>query len=178
MHGNRRSGRDTQRKIRMQRLRSYSHLISAMLRISKGHLHSVRRSAESCYPNECCGVLLGKLVDGERVVFEVVSCKNVAAGDQRDRYHIDPAELIDVQKRARDGGLDIVGFFHSHPDHPPAASRTDLKEALWFACSYLIVEMRDGRAADVASFVLAGTDEQDKRLDAEQIEITEAAGRS
>jgi proteasome lid subunit RPN8/RPN11 len=149
-----------------------------MLRISKGHLNSIRRSSEACYPKECCGVLLGKLVDGERVALEVVSCRNVAEGEQHDRYHIDPAELIDIQKRARDNGLDIVGFFHSHPDHPPVASRTDLQEALWFACSYLIVEVRDGRAAEIASFVLAGTDEQDKRLDPEQIEITDAAGKA
>jgi proteasome lid subunit RPN8/RPN11 len=149
-----------------------------MLRISKGHLNSIRRSAEACYPKECCGVLLGKLVEGERIALEVVSCRNVAEGDQHDRYHIDPIELIDIQKRARDSGFDIVGFFHSHPDHPAVASRTDLREALWFACSYLIVEVREGRTADMASFVLAGTDEQDKRFDPEQIEITDAAGRS
>jgi len=147
-----------------------------MLRISQGHLSSIRRSAERCYPRECCGVLLGKLVDGERVVFEVISCTNVAEGDQRDRYHIDPAELIDIQKRARDSGLDIVGFFHSHPDHPAVASRTDLKEALWFANSYLIVEVNQGRAGEIGSFVLCGTDEQDKRFDPEQIAITDAAG--
>ena len=149
-----------------------------MLRISQGHLSSIRRSAEKSYPKECCGVLLGKLVEGERVVAEVVSCKNIAEGDQNDRYHIDPAELIDIQKRARDSGLDIVGFFHSHPDHPPLASRTDLKEALWFANSYLIVEVNQGRAGEIGSFVLCGTDEQDKRLDPEQISITDAAGTS
>ena len=147
-----------------------------MLRITQGQLHSIRRSAEAAYPRECCGTLLGKLVEGERVVFEVVSCKNVAEGDQHDRYHIDSAELIEVQKRGRAAGLDIVGFFHSHPDHPATASRTDLQEALWFACSYLIVEVRNGRAAEVNSFVLCGTDEQDKRFDAEQIAISEAAG--
>ena len=147
-----------------------------MLRISQGHLSSICRSAERCYPKECCGVLLGKLVEGERVVFEVISCTNVAEGDQRDRYHIDPAELIDIQKRARDSGLDIVGFFHSHPDHAAVASRTDLREALWFANSYLIVEVNQGRAGEIGSFVLCGTDEQDKRFDPEQIAITDAAG--
>jgi proteasome lid subunit RPN8/RPN11 len=84
---------------------------------------------------------------------------------ERCRRNSDPAELIDVQKRARDSGLDIVGFFHSHPDHPAVASRTDLKEALWFANSYLIVEVNQGRAGEIGSFVLCGTDEQDKRLD-------------
>jgi len=147
-----------------------------MLRISKGHLTSIRRGAEAAYPRECCGALLGKLLEGERVVFEVLSCRNIAEGDQKDRYHIDPAELIEVQKRARDGGLDIIGFFHSHPDHAAIASRTDLKEALWFACSYVIVEVREGRSAEVNSFVLCGTDEEDKRFDPEQIEIIEAAG--
>jgi proteasome lid subunit RPN8/RPN11 len=146
-----------------------------MIRISPGHLNSIRRSAEACYPNECCGALLGKLVEGERVVHEVVSCRNAAEGEQHDRYHIDPAELIDVQKRARESGLDIIGFFHSHPDHPAEASRTDLKEAHWFACSYVIVEVRSGRAQDLNSFVLCGTDDQDKRFDPEQIEVIDAA---
>jgi proteasome lid subunit RPN8/RPN11 len=149
-----------------------------MLRISQGHLASIRRSAEKYYPQECCGVLLGKLVEGERVVAEVVSCTNIADGDQHDRYHIDPAELIDIQKRARDSGLDIVGFFHSHPDHSAVASKTDLREALWFANSYLIVEVSKGRAGEIGSYVLCGTDEQDKRLDPEQISITDAAGQS
>lgn len=149
-----------------------------MLRISQGHLTSIRRSAENCYPRECCGVLLGKLVEGERVAFEVVTCRNLAGGDQHDRYHIDPVELIELQKRARDGGLDIIGFFHSHPDHPPTWSKTDLSEAFWFACSYLIVEVQKGRAGDFGSFVLCGTDDEDKRFDPEQIEITDAAGRA
>jgi proteasome lid subunit RPN8/RPN11 len=146
-----------------------------MLRISQGHLSSIRRSAEKWYPKECCGVLLGKLVEGERIVSEIVSCTNIAEGDQRDRYHIDPAELIDIQKRARDAGLDIIGFFHSHPDHPAVASKTDLREALWFANSYLIVEVTKGRAGEIGSFVLCGTDEQDKRFDPEQISISDAA---
>jgi proteasome lid subunit RPN8/RPN11 len=148
-----------------------------MLRISQGHLSSIRRSAEKCYPKECCGVLLGKLVDGERFVSEIVSCKNVAEGDQHDRYHIDPAELIEIQKSARDSGLDIVGFFHSHPDHPAVASRTDLREALWFANSYLIVEVNQGRAGEIGSFVLCGTDEEDKRFDPEQIAISDAVSQ-
>lgn len=146
-----------------------------MLRISQGHLSSIRRSAEKWYPKECCGVLLGKLVEGERIVSEIVSCTNIAEGDQRARYHIDPAELIDIQKRARDAGLDIIGFFHSHPDHPAVASKTDLREALWFANSYLIVEVTKGRAGEIGSFVLCGTDEQDKRFDPEQISISDAA---
>jgi proteasome lid subunit RPN8/RPN11 len=148
-----------------------------MLRISQGHLSSIRRSAEKCYPKECCGVLLGKLVEGERLVSEIASCTNVAEGEQHDRYHIEPAELIDIQKRARDAGLDIVGFFHSHPDHPAVASRTDLREALWFANSYLIVAVDQGRAGEIGSFVLCGTDEEDKRFDPEQISISDAASQ-
>jgi proteasome lid subunit RPN8/RPN11 len=147
-----------------------------MLRITKENLQSIRRTAEAAYPREGCGALLGKLVEGERVVFEIVCCKNIADGNQHDRYHIDPVELIDVQKRARDSGLDIIGFFHSHPGHPATPSRTDLKEALWFACSYLIVEVQHGRAGELHSFVLCGTDEQDKRFDPEQIQISDAAG--
>jgi proteasome lid subunit RPN8/RPN11 len=143
-----------------------------MLRLSRHHLDTIHRAAESSYPYEACGVLLGNLREGIRETQDVVPCGN-AAGSRTAHYQIAPEELVAAQKEGRERGLDIIGFFHSHPDHPANASTTDLQEAYWFACSYLIVSVRNGRAGDSNSFVLCGTDDQDKRFDSEPVEIVE-----
>lgn len=145
-----------------------------MLRLTVAQLDMIHRAGELAYPRETCGVLLGKLREGNREVADVISCRNVANERQADRYQIAPEDLVAAQKQGRERGLDIIGFFHSHPDHPANASATDLQQAFWFACSYLIVSVRNGRTSDQRSFVLCGTDDQDKRFDAEPIEIMEA----
>jgi proteasome lid subunit RPN8/RPN11 len=144
-----------------------------MLCLSAAHLATIRHAAESVYPREACGVLLGRMHDGRRETADVLPCRNVAEGTRTDQYQISPEDLIAAQKQGRDRGLDIIGFYHSHPDHPAHASSTDLRQAYWFACSYVIVSVRDARAADLRSFVLCGTDDQDKRFDPEPIETLE-----
>lgn len=145
-----------------------------MLRLTAAHLDTIHRAGESTYPRETCGVLLGKLREGVREVEEVIVCRNVAASHPPDRYQIAPEDLIAAQRIGRERALDIVGFFHSHPDHAANASATDLQQAYWFACSYLILSVRNGAVGDARSFVLCGTEDQDKRFDPEPIEIMEA----
>ena len=65
----------------------------------------------------------------------------------QDRYHIDPRELVRIQRQGHERGLDIVGFYHSHPDHPARWSQTDLAEAHWIGCSYVITAVEHGKAA-------------------------------
>ena len=89
-----------------------------------------------------------------------------------NRYNIDPRELVRIQREGRDRGEDIVGFYHSHPDHPAQWSSTDLAEAHWFGCSYVITSVEKGKAAITNSFELTGTDETDKRLVDEPIEVS------
>lgn len=145
-----------------------------MLRLSRKHADAIHSHAESVYPHECCGALLGKLTDGARVVHAVIPATNVSGEFVSSRYSIAPRELIAIQKRAREESLDIIGFYHSHPDHPADWSETDLNEAHWFACSYLIVSVRKGKSAEMCSFVLAGTSEEDKRFDSEQLLIEDS----
>jgi proteasome lid subunit RPN8/RPN11 len=90
----------------------------------------------------------------------VVRCSNTRGQSARTRYKIAPRELIEVQREARDRGLSIVGFYHSHPDAPPHFSRTDLDEAYWIGCSYVIASVLKGCAADMRSYLLAGKDEE------------------
>lgn len=136
-----------------------------MLRISASNHAALRRHGEETYPHECCGILLGTFADdGCRTVTSTVRCGNTRTDSPQNRYNIDPRELVRVQREGRERGEDIVGFYHSHPDHPARWSQTDLAEAHWFGCSYVITSVEQGKAAATNSFELAGSDEADKRL--------------
>jgi proteasome lid subunit RPN8/RPN11 len=136
-----------------------------MLTLSQSDYLSIRRHGEETYPHECCGVLLGRFDDdGSKKVARIARCGNTREDSPHNRYHIDPKELIRIQREGRERGEDIVGFYHSHPDHPAQWSQTDLAEAHWFGCSYVITSVEKGVAAITNSFELAGTDEADKKL--------------
>ncbi|HKR83306.1 MAG TPA: M67 family metallopeptidase [Terriglobales bacterium] len=142
-----------------------------MLTIRASEYESLRRHGEETYPFECCGVLLGNFQDHKRMVEDVVRCANTRADRPQDRYHIDAKELINIQRNASAKGLDIVGFYHSHPDHPARWSHTDLAEAHWLGCSYVITSVENGTATDTNAFVLAGENEENKRLENEEISV-------
>jgi proteasome lid subunit RPN8/RPN11 len=142
-----------------------------MLKISPSHYAALRQHGEETYPYECCGVLLGRMDGDERVVTSIARCGNTRADSLQNRYNIDPKELIRIQREGRERSEDIVGFYHSHPDHPPQWSPTDLAEAHWFGCSYVITSVLKGKAAETNSFELTGNDEDDKQLVAERIEV-------
>jgi proteasome lid subunit RPN8/RPN11 len=143
-----------------------------MLRIEKSSYDSIRRHGEETYPHECCGVLLGQFADDGRIVTSVARCGNTRDDSPHNRYNIDPKELIRIQREGRERGEDIVGFYHSHPDHPAQWSPTDLSEAHWFGCSYVITSVEKGKAAVTNSFELTGSEENDKRLVDESIEVS------
>jgi len=145
---------------------------SSMLKISTTHFDAVRLHGEETYPHECCGVLLGQMDGDQRVVTSVARCGNTRNDSPHNRYHIDPRELIRIQRQGRERGEDIVGFYHSHPDHPPRWSSTDLAEAHWIGCSYVITSVEKGKAAVTNSFELSGRDENDKKFADEKIDVT------
>jgi proteasome lid subunit RPN8/RPN11 len=130
------------------------------LKISKSAWEQLRRHGEETYPEECCGVMLGE-IDGEgsKAVRDVVACWNQRTDSLHNRYGIDPRELVHIQREAREQGRDIVGFYHSHPDHPARWSATDLAEAHWAGCSYVITSVMSGKAAETNSFNLKTGDE-------------------
>lgn len=105
------------------------------------------------YPEEGCGVLVGRDEGARRVVERVVVFENQRADSRHDRYLISPEQLLVVEREARQDGLDVVGFFHSHPDHPPFPSAFDLEHA-WPYYSYLIVSVMGGRVAEMRSWRL------------------------
>jgi proteasome lid subunit RPN8/RPN11 len=143
-----------------------------MLKMNSTHYAEICRHGEETYPHECCGVLLGTMDGGIRVVLSTARCGNTRTDSPQNRYNIDPKELVRIQREGRDRGEDIVGFYHSHPDHPAQWSKTDHAEAHWLGCSYVITSVEKGKAAITNSFELSGTDESDKRLADETIEVS------
>ncbi len=106
------------------------------------------------YPEEGCGVLLGRDRDEERTVDRVIVLPNQRSDSRHHRYLISPEQFLAADQEARSSGLDVVGFFHSHPDHPPRPSQFDLDYA-WPYYSYLIVSIERGRVAGAQSWRLA-----------------------
>jgi proteasome lid subunit RPN8/RPN11 len=143
-----------------------------MLRLPQSAYAALRRHGEETYPHECCGVLLGQMDDNStRLVTSVARAGNTRTDSAHNRYNIDPKELVRIQREGRERGEDIIGFYHSHPDHPAQWSQTDLAEAHWFGCSYLIISVENGKAVLTNSFELTGSDENDKKLVDEGVEV-------
>jgi len=142
-----------------------------MLKLSENIYNALRTHGEETYPHECCGVLLGRSFNGVNEVEDAVRAGNTRTDSAHNRYHIAPQELVRIQRHGRERGLDIVGFYHSHPDHPARWSKTDFAEAHWLGCSYVITAVANGIAQQTNSFLLTGTSEDDKSFLDEQIQV-------
>jgi proteasome lid subunit RPN8/RPN11 len=140
-----------------------------ILHLSRTVYLAIRAHGEQTYPNECCGALLGKPASDGWNVEAAVAAGNTRTDSAHNRYQIAPLELVKIERDARRQGLGIAGFYHSHPDHPAQWSSTDLAEAHWLGCSYVITAVAHGKAADTNSFMLAGVTEEDKRFEQEAI---------
>ena len=117
-----------------------------MLKLSRKDYDAMRAHGEETYPHECCGVLLGSLnEDGTRRVTSTARCGNTRTDSAHNRYNIDPRELVRIQREGRERGEDIVGFYHSHPDHPARPSQYDLDHA-WPTFAYIIVAVAQGKS--------------------------------
>ena len=141
------------------------------LHLSRAVYQAIRAHGEETYPHECCGALLGRHTPNGWVVEDAVKAGNTRTDSAHNRYNIAPAELVRIEREARGRGLDIAGFYHSHPDHPAQWSQTDFAEAHWIGCAYVITEVAQGKAAVTNSFLLAGTTEEDKHFELQKIEI-------
>jgi proteasome lid subunit RPN8/RPN11 len=135
--------------------------------LSERHLDEIRRHGEADYPHECCGLLIGSFgQDGGKVteeLFPIGNAREEAA--KRNRFLIAPEDLLLGEKHARKNGRDVVGFYHSHPDHPALPSAFDLEHA-WPVYSYIIVSVQSGVASDVFSYQMRS---DRSRFDAEEL---------
>jgi proteasome lid subunit RPN8/RPN11 len=141
------------------------------LRIARSVYRQLRAHSEETYPHECCGALLGISTPDGWLIQAAVRAGNTRTDSAHNRYQISPGELVKIEREARSQSLDIAGFYHSHPDHPAHWSTTDLAEAHWLGCSYVITAVAQGKAAVTNSFLLAGSSEEDKRFEQQTILI-------
>ncbi|MFZ1939770.1 MAG: M67 family metallopeptidase [Terracidiphilus sp.] len=145
----------------------------SVLKITRAIYGAIRAHGEETYPHECCGALLGRpTAEGWRIEASV-KAGNIRTDSAHNRYQIAPAELVKIEREARKMGLTIGGFYHSHPDHPAQWSPTDIAEAHWLGCSYVITAVEKGKATVTNSFLLAGATEEDKRFEQETIDVIE-----
>lgn len=120
------------------------------MRIDRQALEAIRAHGAEGYPHEICGIMIGPR--GDRSVTVVKRARNIVVERARDRYEIDPRDHIRIQREADAAGLDIVGYYHSHPDHPAQASRFDTERA-WSGYVYVIVSVQEGKPVDANAFV-------------------------
>jgi proteasome lid subunit RPN8/RPN11 len=121
-------------------------------------LTAVAREAQAAYPNEMCGILIGRDNQGPdgqwRLVERIEQVPNTfAKEEQHHRFLIDPRKLLEADKAAAAHGQTIIGFYHSHPDHPARPSSYDTERA-WPVYTYLIVEVQNGKAGDITAWHL------------------------
>ena len=146
------------------------------LSLSESMYEAIRAHGEETYPHECCGALLGRHGEDGWQVVDAIKAGNTRTDSAHNRYNIAPIELVRIQRSAREKGLEIAGFYHSHPDHPAQWSPTDFAEAHWLGCSYVITSVAKGKATVTNSFLLAGKTEEDKRFEQETIQVGNAPG--
>ncbi|MFN2492248.1 MAG: Mov34/MPN/PAD-1 family protein [Pyrinomonadaceae bacterium] len=124
-----------------------------MIYLARSHQEKISAHGERDYPYECCGLLLGTFsVDGSKVVIETYSISNAREEQaKRNRFLIRPDELIKGERYAESKSLEVVGFYHSHPDHSAVPSQYDLDHA-WPVYSYIVVSVKSGAADDLRSW--------------------------
>jgi proteasome lid subunit RPN8/RPN11 len=137
----------------------------ARLVITPEDLAAIGRHGEATFPEECCGFLIGHAKAETTVVERLLPVDNERQDSRHNRYVIEPETVLAAHKAARAEGADVVGYYHSHPDHPSRPSDFD-REHAWPGLSYLIVSVMKGRVADARSWRLADDRE---RFDEETI---------
>ena len=123
------------------------------LSISDALLKRIREHGRTAYPQECCGLLLGRVEDGGKVVVDLKPMENAHENSRNNRYVIEPSHMLEAEKEARSRGMDIVGIYHSHPDHPARPSEFDREHAFpWY--SYIVVSVEQGEPKQLTSWTL------------------------
>lgn len=120
------------------------------MKIASTALDAIKSHGAEGYPHEICGILVGPR--GGRTATDAKRAKNIIVERARDRYEIDPRDHIRIQREADADGQDIIGYYHSHPDHPAQASRFDTERA-WAGYVYVIVSVAEGNPVDANAFV-------------------------
>ncbi len=139
---------------------------NATVVVPEGLVEKIKREAEETYPEECCGILIGTANGTEKNVFRLYGTQNVHSDNKERRFMISPADFKKAEQVARDADAEIIGFYHSHPDHPAVPSEHD-REYAWPWYLYLIVSVENGKSSAIEGWEL-----RDDRKSYEKIAIT------
>lgn len=135
------------------------------LQINLQSQKTMESHAERIYPNECCGFLFG--TEGKiRAIDQVLEVANNQLGDQRKRFEISPVDYMKAERYAVENDLDLLGIYHSHPDHPAIPSKHDFRQAVPFF-SYIILSVRHGQSRKITSWRL----NEDNEFEQEKVSI-------
>jgi proteasome lid subunit RPN8/RPN11 len=123
-----------------------------MIKINSGAWEIMIAHAQATFPDECCGVMVGKIDGDAKHVTTAIALENAYKGKQEDRYEIRPEDLLAADKNARAEGLDLIGIFHSHPDCDAYFSKTDLENSCpWY--SFVVLSIKGGKFDHANSFL-------------------------
>jgi proteasome lid subunit RPN8/RPN11 len=125
------------------------------LKIGAGDVGHIHDHAKEEYPEECAGVLVGMDTGGMKVVVDVWRAENTHEEERSRRFLIEPLKIKEFEERAAERDMDVLGFYHSHPDHPAEPSEYD-REHAWPGWSYVIASVSAENVEDMRSWVLKG----------------------
>lgn len=142
------------------------------LQIPKPEYSKILNHGEETFPEESCGVLIGNYENNIAVVSEARRMRNVNEGSKNTRYNIDPLDLVKLEDELDERGLQILGIYHSHPNHPAKLSETDFKFA-WPNLSYAVLAVTEGKAKEMTSWRLEMNGSEKVKFKNEEIHLEE-----
>ncbi|WP_273843595.1 M67 family metallopeptidase [Rubrobacter calidifluminis] len=133
------------------------------LKIGRGDIRNIEEHAREAYPEECAGVLVGMNAGETKIVVDVWRAENTHEGERERRFLIEPLKIREFEERAEEREMEVLGFYHTHPDHPAEPSEYD-REHAWPGWSYVIASVGADGIKDIRSWVLkadrSGYDEE------------------
>ncbi len=138
------------------------------VKLTTEQIEQIKRHGERTFPEECGGLLLGVVENGERVIREILPLENIRKDSRHNRVELKPLDYDRADREATKRGLGVWGYYHSHPNHPAVPSGFDLEHAPITEWSYLIVAVRDGTAEEVRAWTVR---EDRSQFDEEEMTI-------
>ena len=125
------------------------------LKIGQGDIRHIHDHARETYPEECAGAIVGMDTGGMKIVVDVWRAENTHEEERSRRFLIEPLKIKEFEERAAERDMDVLGFYHSHPDHPAQPSEYD-REHAWPGYSYVIASVSDNEVTEMRSWMLRG----------------------
>jgi len=136
------------------------------VKLKTDHLRIIKEHGQRTFPEECGGLLLGRVEDGVRVIEDVLPLENIRKDSRHNRVELSPLDYAKAEREAAKRDLGVWGYYHSHPNHPAVPSGFDLDYAPFIEWSYLIVSVREGKAEEVRAWTVR---EDRSQFDEEEI---------